>query len=131
MEVLRGKVQTGENDASRWLALLNAAYSRKLGMPVFPGSLNLGLPDPFDWLAPRYQPHLIHFDRQENGGERDILLLPCILANLDRRVAYLWTAIHPTNGVGATSVVEVIADVKLRAAYGLSDGDIVEVELHI
>ena len=35
-ELLAGKVQAGFGDASRWLKLFNAAYSEKLGMPVFP-----------------------------------------------------------------------------------------------
>ena len=42
-ELLAGKVQSGFGDASRWLKLFNSAYSAKLGMPVFPGSLNIAL----------------------------------------------------------------------------------------
>ena len=42
-ELLAGKVQAGFGDASRWLKLFNAAYSQKLGMLVFPGSLNIAL----------------------------------------------------------------------------------------
>jgi CTP-dependent riboflavin kinase len=119
------------NDASRWLSLFNPAYSRKLGMPVFPGSLNLRLGRPFDWLAPRYQPHIIPFGQEEYGGERDILLLPCALVTCGRRRAFLWTPIHPTLGVGEADVVEVVADVNLRDAYRLTDGSVVEVELDL
>jgi hypothetical protein len=36
-ELLAGKIQAGFGDAARWLKLFNAAYSEKLGMPVFPG----------------------------------------------------------------------------------------------
>src|SRR5258708_33876417 len=42
-ELLAGKVQTGFGEAAHWLRLFNAAYSEKLGMPVFPGSLNIAL----------------------------------------------------------------------------------------
>jgi len=34
------------------LTLFNAAYCRKAGMRVFPGSLNVALDAPFDWFAP-------------------------------------------------------------------------------
>ena len=84
-ELLAGKVQAGFGDASRWLKLFNAAYSEKLGMPVFPGSLNIALDHVFDWFDTRYKTHTIWFGREEYGGERDILLLPCELVSLDHR----------------------------------------------
>ena len=37
-----GKVQAGLGGAAHWLKLFNVAYSEKLGMPVFPGSLHIG-----------------------------------------------------------------------------------------
>jgi len=131
IELLRGRVESGENDASKWLTLFNAEYSRKLGIPVFPGSLNLRLDEPFNWLAPQYQPSIIRFGQQEYGGERDILLLRCILVSLGHRPAFLWGPIHPTLGAGTGRVVEIVADVKLRDAYGLTDGTLVEVELNL
>ena len=82
-ELLVGKVQAGFGDASRWLKLFNAAYSEKLGMPVFPGSLNIALDHVFDWFDARYETHRIWFGREEYGGERDILLLPCDLVSLE------------------------------------------------
>jgi hypothetical protein len=42
-KLLAEKIQAGLGDASRWLKLFNVAYSEKLGMPVFPGSLNIAL----------------------------------------------------------------------------------------
>lgn len=131
IEILRGRVESGQNDASKWLSLFNPEYSRKLGMAVFPGSLNLRLGRRFDWLASRYQPHIIPFGQKEYGGARDILLLPCALVNCGRRPAFLWTAIHPTLEVGEVDVVEIVADVKLRDAYRLADGSVVEVELDL
>jgi CTP-dependent riboflavin kinase len=49
-ELLAGKVQAGFGDAARWLNLFNAAYSEKLGMSVFPGSLNIALDHVFNWF---------------------------------------------------------------------------------
>jgi hypothetical protein len=54
-ELLAGRVQAGFGDASRWLKLFNAAYSDKLGMPVFPGSLNIALDHVFNWFDVRYE----------------------------------------------------------------------------
>ena len=58
-ELLAGKVQSGFGDASRWLKLFNAAYSEKLGMSVFLGSLNIALDHVFDWFDARYETHRI------------------------------------------------------------------------
>jgi hypothetical protein len=71
-------------------------------MPVFPGSLNLALDQAFDWFAARYQPHIVWFGRDEYDGERDVLLLPCVLETLGRRKAFLWT---PTTAARATRSV--------------------------
>ena len=131
IELLRGRVEPGYNDASKWLSLFNAEYSHKLRMPVYPGSLNLRLNQPFDWPATRYEPNMIRFGQKEYGGERDILMLACVLASLGRRRAFLWTPIHPMLGLGPADVIEIVADVKLRDAYGLTDGTLVEVELDL
>jgi CTP-dependent riboflavin kinase len=128
-ELLAGKVQAGLGDASRWLKLFNAAYSEKLGMSVFPGSLNIALDHVFDWFDARYEAHRIWFGREEYGGERDILLLPCELVRLDHRRAFLWT---PTTAARARRdpwVVEIVADVNLRDHFGLQDGDVVEIRV--
>ena len=84
-ELLVGKVQAGFGDAARWLKLSNAAYSQKLGMSVFPGSLNIALDHVFDWFDARYEARRIWFGREEYGDERDILLLPGDLVSLDHR----------------------------------------------
>ncbi len=127
--VLVGRVQSGEGDAARWLERFNAAYSRKLGMPIFPGSLNLALPHPFDWHAPALEPHLIRFGREEYGGERDLLLLPCELRNLGRQRAFLWTTTTAARDRSDPWVIEILAPIGLRAGFGLRDGDEVTVEL--
>jgi hypothetical protein len=89
----------------------------------------LALAQPFDWFALRYQPHLLWFGREEYGGERDILLLPCVLVNLARRQVYLWTPTTAARSRPDPWVVEVVCDVSLRATYQLQDGDVVVFEL--
>lgn len=130
-ELLRGKVQTGKGDASHWLRLFNAAYSRKLRMAVYPGSLNLALDRAFDWFATRYEAHTIWFPREEYGGERDILMLSCELVDLDRRRAFLWTPTTAARNRPDPWVVELICEVKLRETCGLEDGDIVALALSV
>ena len=127
--MLRGRVQSGKRDAARWLAMFNDAYARKTGMPVFPGSLNVALEVPFEWFAPTLQHTIIRFPKEEYGGERDILLLPCSLRSLRSQKAFLWTATTAASGPGQRGLVEIIASESLRDAYGLQDGDLVEIEL--
>src|SRR2546423_10177705 len=110
-ELLTGKVQVGFGKASHWLNLFNVAYSEKLGMPVFPGSLNIALDHVFDWFDSSHEAHGIWFGREEYGGERDILLLPCELVSLDHRSGFLWT---PTTAAGDrrdSLGCEIVADV--------------------
>lgn len=126
-EILSGRVRSGQNDASRWLDLYNEAYSQKTEMKIYPGSLNLVLEQQFDWQAAKHQPFIIRFGREEMGGERDILLLPCVLPKLDKRKAFLWTTTN-LNREDA-EIIEIITDVKLRDEYGLADGDLVELEI--
>jgi CTP-dependent riboflavin kinase len=128
-ELLAGKVQAGFGNAARWLNLFNAAYSEKLGMSVFPGSLNIALDHVFNWFDARYGPHRIWFGREEYGGERDILLLPCELVSLDRRKAFLWTPTTAARDRRDPWVVEIVSDVNLRHHFGLQDGDVVEIRL--
>ena len=129
--IICGRVQGGQNNASHWLAKFNKAYSRKTGMAIFPGSLNLCLEHDFDWLSFVSSPSTIRFDKEEYGGDRDILLLPCTLTNLDRRRAFLWTTTTAIRDRTSRSVIEIISDVKLREAYDLCDGSIVELSIAV
>ena len=128
-ELLTGKVQAGFGKASHWLNLFNVAYSEKLGISVFPGSLNIALDHGFDWFDARYEAHRIWFGREEYGGERDILLLPCELVSLGHRRAFLWTPTTAAKDRRDPWVVEVVSDVNLRDQFGLQDGDVVEIRV--
>ena len=131
MELLRGIVQAGKGDASHWLRLFNREYSQKLQMPVYPGSLNLALDHAFDWFAARYKAHIVWFGREEYGGERDVLLLPCELVEFEHRKAFLWTPTTAARNRPDPWVIELVCDVKLRDKYGLADGDVVALELPV
>lgn len=126
---LVGRVQPGKGDASRWLARFSAAYQGKLGIAVFPGSLNLVLPQAFDWHSAELKPHLIWFGREDYGGERDVLLLPCRLRSLGVQRAFLWTTTTAARERPDPEVIEIIAPLGLRAAFGLQDGDEVTLEV--
>lgn len=129
LAVIQGRVRQGKGDASRWLSRFDAEYSRKLGTEVYPGSLNVALGEPFDWFAPALQPHVVWFGREEYGGERDILLVPCTLLNLQQQRAFLWSTTRAARDRDDARVVEIIAPVGLRATYGLRDGDLVVIAL--
>ena len=124
-----GRVESGIGDARRWLAKFNTAYSRKTGMPIYPGSLNLRLAESLDWRTPAIEAVTIKFAREEYGGERDILLVPCRLPSLDDRDAFLWTTTRVLSDPEPAQVIEVIASIGLRAAYALEDGDLIELEV--
>jgi len=131
VESLVGHVKSGKHDASRWLTRFSAEYAQKLGTPVFPGSLNVLLEREFDWpaMSSRYKSHVIWFGREEYGGERDILMLPCALLSMDARRGFLWTTTIGAHQRDDLCEVEILADVNLRETYGLADGDRVVVAL--
>lgn len=83
----------------------------------------------FDWSSAALKPFLIPFSRSEYGGERDILLLPCVLRDLGGQQAFLWTTTTAAAGREDPWVVEVIAPVGIRTTYALNDGDEVVIEL--
>src|SRR3954468_2420797 len=114
---LSGRVQSGKGDAARWLSRFNTAYAQKTGRPVFPGSLNVALGAPFDWFAPSIEERTVWFGREEYGGERDILLLPCVLTNLNTERAMLCTPTTTARNRPDPWVVEIIAAVNLRATW--------------
>jgi CTP-dependent riboflavin kinase len=126
---LTGRVQAGTGDASHWLSRFNAAYSRKVGGPIYPGSLNVALGATFDWFDPAIVRRTVHFHRTEYGGERDILLVPCTLPNLANEPAWLWTTTTAARDRPDPWVVELIAARNLRETYGLTDGSTVEIQL--
>ena len=127
---LTGRVQSGKGDAARRLLALMDAYTFKIGVPIFPGTLNLKLEEPFDWFAPELLEDIVWFERIEHGGERDIVLLPCVLTNLQGNGAFLWSTTNAARDPALRRMIEIISPLDLRGTYGLVDGDAVEIEVY-
>jgi riboflavin kinase len=125
MDVLRGRVVAGIGDYAHWIELLRTYYTAKTGMRLFPGTLNLRLDQPYE-LPPH---RVIRLGKEEYGGRVSVSIVPVRILG---RQAYI---LRPDLPVGATAddaasrlmTLEVATDVKLRKAYGLRDGDEVEV----
>jgi CTP-dependent riboflavin kinase len=109
--------------------LFAESYERKTGAVVFPGSLNLDVGANFDWHDPYLVERHIWFGRIEMGGERDVLLVPCILTNLGEHPAFLWSTTNAATDRVDPWVVEIICEVGLRTTFGLKDGDAVDVQI--
>jgi riboflavin kinase len=67
-------------------------------------------------------------EKEEYGGTVNVNLVPCRIFG---RTAFLLRTDGSDAGLGrhAKTIVEIATDVKLRDAYGLNDGDTVEVEV--
>lgn len=114
--VARGRVSTGAGRASGLVfasPTRRAAVSALLGINLFPGTLNVVVETP------------LHFRRGQmirwDGWKNTVWYCP---ARLNGKEVYLhdWKT-RPRNRL------EIVADVKLREAFGLADGDPVEVRI--
>jgi riboflavin kinase, archaea type len=121
--VLRGVVRSGLGDFGFWIAKLQEYYSTKTGMTLFPGTLNLELPEPF-----RVPSNALRLEGHEYGGTVSVSIIPCRV--FGRKAFILRTdANERGDGDHPRRIVEIASDVKLRDACALEDGDPVEVEL--
>ena len=118
---LKGKVKSGMNNLSYWMNKLEAHYSQKTDMKLFPGSLNIELSEPYT-----LPPDVIRLEKEEYGGTVSVSILPCQI--FDRK-AFIVRTDKNASGEGdhPLNIIEVVTDVKLRDEYGLADGDVVEV----
>ncbi|QNI35082.1 DUF120 domain-containing protein [Alloacidobacterium dinghuense] len=108
---------------SFWLEKLESYYTWKTGMRLFPGTLNLRLAEPYSLPA-----KVIRLEKEEYGGTVSVSMAPCTI--FGRRAFLLRTdANEAGSGHYAKNIIEIATDVKLRDAYGLKDGDEVEVGL--
>ena len=108
---------------SFWIEKLESFYSQKTGMRLYPGTLNLRLPEPYSLPA-----DVIRLEKEEYGGTVSVSLLPCTIFG---RRAFLLRTDKNESGQGdhPRNIIEIATDVKLRDAYGLKDGDEIEVFL--
>ena len=118
MTVLRGEVTTGVGDLAGRMRLYAEQYETATGMRLYPGSLNVRLPEP--WPLPGNTIVL----RAADVG-RLVHLFPCSVAG--RRCFIFRTNNADRAGRDEQRVVEIVAEVKLRDEFSLIDGDVVEI----
>jgi riboflavin kinase len=121
--VLKGIVSSGRGDFAKWMQLLHEHYRRKTDTELFPGTLNVQLPEPYRLPAQR-----IRLEASEYGGTVSVNMVPCRV--FGRRAFILRTDANDAGtGDHPLTVIEIATDVKLRDEYGLADGDTIEVEV--
>lgn len=121
--VLRGRVVSGLGDFSFWMEKLEEHYTRKTGMKLFPGTLNVLLDKP--WSLPA---QCVRLEKEEYGGRVSVNLVPCCI--FERSAFVLRTDLNESGlGPHPKNLIEIATDVKLRDVYRLCDGD--EVEVHL
>jgi CTP-dependent riboflavin kinase len=118
--LLEGLVESGERSASYWLKRFSHVYEEWLGMPIYPGSLNIRLPAPFDWNSPELLPQRRTFSLFPHGGERLIYMVPCAIVTPAPCPAFLWST--TTAAAEVRPLVEVVAGACLRDKLHLEDG---------
>jgi CTP-dependent riboflavin kinase len=118
--VLHGRVTSGKGDLAQWMRLHARSYSAATGLALYPGSLNVVLAEPYD--LPRER---IRLSAEEVGV--DVNLVEC--STLGRRAFIFRTDADDAKGPRQRVLIEILSDVRLRDAYGLSDGDLVEIAI--
>jgi riboflavin kinase, archaea type len=122
--LLRGRVVSGQRNFSYWIEKLEEHYFRKTGLHLYPGTLNVLLDEP--WSVPS---DCLRLEGAEYGGTVSVNLVPCRVCG--RGAFLLRTDLNESgNGPHPKNLIEIATDVRLRDAYGLVDGDVVEVEMN-
>lgn len=122
---LRGEVRSGKNDYNIWLRKLESFYTKKTGMKLYPGTLNIHLLDNKIYELP---PNPIRLEKEEYGGRVSVAIGKCKIFGRDAFILRPDTDMGK-QGFPRDAILEIATDVRLRDAYNLSDGDIVEVEV--
>jgi len=123
MTKLLGQVCSGKGDFAQWIAKLSDLYERKTGLAFFPGTLNVRLDAPY-----HIPPHRLRLEAAEYGGTVSVSLVPCKVFG---RSAFILRTDKEEEGRGCHpfEMIEIATDVKLRDAYGLMDGSLIEIEV--
>jgi riboflavin kinase, archaea type len=127
--LLRGCVVSGIGNFSYWIEKLQEQYLQKTGMRFYPGTLNVRLDAPYS-LPQR----VIRLEASEYGGTVSVNMVPCVIraaGECGGRRAFLLRTDANEEGRGhhPKTIVEIAADVRLRDHFGLTDGDLVEIEI--
>src|SRR5215469_3158316 len=123
MSRVRGRVVSGLANFGVWIERLNSFYEKKTGMRLYPGTLNIELPNPYSLPS-----NVIRLEANEYGGRVSVNIVRCQI--FDRR-AFLLRTDQNEQGTGhhSRNIIEIAKDVRLRDLHQLKDGDWVEVEL--
>ena len=121
--LLRGRVISGLGNFSYWIEKLEEHYFRKTGLHLYPGTLNLALDEV--WSLPA---NCLRLEAVEYGGRVSVNLVQCCV--FGRKAFVLRTDLNESgNGPHPKNLIEIATDIRLRDAYHLEDGDVVEVEI--
>jgi len=98
-------------------------YAQCTGVRLFPGSLNVVLDEEY-----RLPPNRLRIEPADLGGRVRMNLVRCRFLGM---TAFIIRTDQNEAGIGdhAHTVVEIAAAVRLRDEFGLSDGDIVEIQV--
>ena len=119
----RGRVVSGTGNVYYWIEKLQDHYQRKTGMRFDPGTLNVELAEAYS-LPDR----VIRLEESEYGGTVSVNIVPCLIRG--RRAFLLRTdANEEGRGHHPKTIIEIATDVRLRDAFGLEDGDAIEIEI--
>ncbi|MFN7920047.1 MAG: DUF120 domain-containing protein [Bryobacteraceae bacterium] len=123
MPLLRGRLVSGRGDFAYWIAQLADLYEQKTGMRLYPGTLNIELPEPYSLPA-----NPIRLEASEYGGRVSVNIVPCRIFG---HPAFLLRTDQNEHGTGHHSkkIIEIATDIRLRDAFSLEDGDAIEVEI--
>ncbi len=121
--ILEGKVVSGMGNFSYWIEKFQPHYTQKTGMRLFPGTLNLQLPQPYSLPA-----RIIRLEGHEYGSHVSVNIVPCTINNLPAFILRT-DANEQERGHHPKTILEIAASVKLRDHFHLRDGDIVRVEV--
>ena len=123
MPRIKGRVVSGLANFGFWIERLNSFYETKTGMRLYPGTLNIELPNPYSLPS-----NVIRLEANEYGGRVSVNIVRCQI--FDRR-AFLLRTDQNEQGTGhhSRNIIEIAKDVRLRDLHQLKDGDWVEVEL--
>jgi CTP-dependent riboflavin kinase len=122
--ILRGVIRSGKGDFAYWLKKLQSIYAQKTGLKLFPGTLNVHL-NGQNYPTPA---NPLRLEKEEYGGTVSVSIIPCRIFG---RRAFILRPDTDDGKLGdpPEAILEIATDVKLRDAYALSDGDVVEVEV--
>ena len=94
MPRVRGRVVTGRANFGFWIERLNTFYEQKIGMRLYPGTLNIELPAPYSLPS-----NVMRLEANEYGGTVSVNIVPCQI--FDRR-AFLLRTDQNEQGTGRT-----------------------------